>query len=289
MIISYHCQGRLGNNIFQYIAVKIVQKYINDIYKYDKCQYEFNRRETIFSEFSYLQFYRLLKHCVINGRIEGMLSQFTSINWFFDGFFQFDEHIRENLDFVKSLFTEDNEDRINNDFRVCDIVKRIYENKVSFNPDDIVTHVRLDDFKNGNIILDWKYVTNIMKGEGKIYKQGEIMGKIYVVVDKLKSEYELDYIRGMLSDIPFKLISNTDMFKDLAYLWYAPNLICNNSTFCWLGYIFGENKKSWMPKNLMLNPPQHFETVKPETIVYEWNTWTWVKRQETLEKKELKE
>ena len=129
MIISYHCQGRLGNNIFQYIAVKIVQKYVNDIYKFDKCKYEFNHREMVFSEFQYLQLYGLLKHCLTNGRIEGMLSQFTSINWFFDGFFQFDEHIRENLVFVKSLFTEDNEEKINNDFRVCDIVKKIHENK----------------------------------------------------------------------------------------------------------------------------------------------------------------
>ena len=287
MIISYHCQGRLGNNIFQYIAVKVVQKYINDIYKFDKCNYEFNHRESIFSEFQYLQFYHLLKHCLTNGRIEGILSQFTSINWFFDGFFQFDEHIRDNLDFVKSLFTEDNEERINNEFRVCDIVKRIQENKVSFHPDDIVTHVRLDDFKNGNNILDWKYVVYIMKGESKIYKQGETMGKIYVVVDKLKGEFEYDYIKEMLLATPFKLITNEDMFKDLAYLWYAPNLICNNSTFCWLGYIFGENKKSWMPKNLRLNPPQHFETVKQETIVYEWNTWKWVKNEALEEKKKM--
>jgi hypothetical protein len=113
-------------------------------------------------------------------------------------------------------------------------------------------------------ILDHKNVSEIVKESG-------LKGKVYAVCDKLKKDFEKKYMDDFKKDTDFTLVSNDDMFEDLAYLWYAPNLICNNSTFCWIAGILGECKKSWCPVNKGRHPPQSFERVKEDTIIYDWN------------------
>jgi hypothetical protein len=227
MIISYHAQGRLGNNIFQYIAVKVIQKYVRELVGIE-CSYEFmskdeanKRRLNWFNEFQFKQLYSIISSLETEKKLY-YLKSFLENNWFFDGFYQFDYHIRDNLDYIREIFTEDNEDIINDSYRVCDIVKGINKYNIDFNNNDIVTHVRLDDFLNGGIVMDHKCVTKIINGI-------ENKGEVYVVSDKIKTPFEIKYMKEFKGD--YKLISNTDMFKDLAYLWKAPNLICNNSTF----------------------------------------------------------
>jgi hypothetical protein len=266
MIISYHAQGRLGNNIFEYIAVKVIQKYVRELGI--ECNYEFMSKDEAnkrgfrwFNEFQFKPLYSII--ISLGEDKKTYLKPFLEGNWFFDGFYQFDYHIRDNLPYIRSLFTEDNEERINDNYRVCDIVKGINMYEIKFNNNDIVTHVRLDDFSNGGIVMDHKYVTKIINGI-------ENKGQVYVVCDKIKTPFEIKYMKEFNEKVNYKLISNEDMFKDLAYLWKAPNLICNNSTFCWIAAIFGDHKKVWMPKNIGLNPPQSFEKIKEGDDVYEW-------------------
>ncbi len=268
MVISYHAQGRLGNNIFQYIAVKVIQKYVRELGV--ECSYEFmskdeaiKRRLNWFSEFQFKQLYSIISS--LGEEKKTYLKPFLEGNWFFDGFYQFDYHIKDNLDYIRELFSEDNEERINDTYRVCDIVKGVNKYKIEFKKNDIVTHVRLDDFLNGGIVMDHKCVSKIIKGI-------ENNGDIYVVCDKIKTPFEIKYMKEFKEDVKYKLISSDDMFKDLAYLWKAPNLICNNSTFCWIAAIFGDHKRIWIPKNIGLNPPQFFEKIRDGDIVYGWNT-----------------
>lgn len=260
MIISYHAQGRLGNNIFQYIAVKIIQKYLR-ILGFEST-YEYNKRTNWFTEYNYLKLYELLVRATFDKEYLVYFKDLVSKDLFFDGFYQFDYHILKERDFIRSLFTPENEERINDNYRVCDIVNNVLKYKPSFNPEDIVTHVRLDDFINVGIIKH-QTISNIIKNSG-------LKGKVYVVCDKLRNEFEKKYISDFKKDTNFTLISNEDMFKDLAYLWYAPNLLCNNSTFCWISGILGNCNKSWCPANKGKSPPQNFERVKEDTIVYDW-------------------
>ncbi len=268
MIISYHAQGRLGNNIFEYLAVKVIQKYVISLNI--ECSYEFMSKDEAnkrgfrwFNEFQFKQLYSIISS--LGGEKEKYLKPFLEYNWFFDGFYQFDYHIRDNLPYIRGLFTEDNFERINNTYRVCDIVKGINKYNINFNDNDIVTHVRLDDFLNGGIVMDHNCVSNIIKN---IKNKGEV----YVVCDKIKTPFEIKYMKSFKDKINYKLISNEDIFNDLAYLWKAPNLICNNSTFCWIAAIFGDHNKVWIPNNKGLNPPQHFEKIRDRDEVYEWNT-----------------
>ena len=261
MIINSFIQGRLGNNIFQYIAVKVIQKYVRELGV--ECNYEYGLKYNMFSELHYKELYLLLKQALLDTEKKQFLKGFLQNNFTLDGFYQFDFHIRDNLEYIRGLFTEYNEERINDSYRVCDIVKGINKYEIKFNDNDIITHVRLDDFLNGGIVMDHKSVSKIIKN---IKNKGEI----YVVSDKIKTSFEVKYMTDFKSETNYKLISNEDMFKDLAYLWKAPNLICNNSTFCWIAAIFGEHNKVWIPKNIGLNPPQHFEKIRDCDEVYEW-------------------
>lgn len=267
MIIVTHQQGRLGNNIFQYIAVKVIQKYVRELGV--ECSYEFMSKEEAnkrgfswFNEYQFKQLYSIISS--LGEEKKAYLKPFLEGNWFFDGFYQFDYHIKDNLDYIRGLFTEDNEERINDNYRVCDIVKSINKYNITFKDNDIITHVRLDDFQNGGIVMDHKCISNIINSVRN-------KGDVYVVCDKIKTPFEIKYMKEFKEDVKYKLISSDDMFKDLAYLWKSPNLICNNSTFCWIAAIFGDHNSVWIPKNLGLNPPQHFERIRDDDVVFEWN------------------
>ena len=261
MFISYHAQGRLGNNIFQYIAVKVVQKYVRELGT--ECEYVYNQRSTFFTEFNFKQLYMLLKECILNKKDMIYINGFLNRDWFFDGFYQFDYHILENRDYIGSLFTLENTERINDNYRVCDIVEAVNKYKLTFPDDSVVTHVRLDDFSNIVDFNSLKYILNPFKN-------------VYIVVDKLKKDWErkyMDEFKDMVKHKNVNIINNDDMFKDLAYLWFAPNLVCNNSTFCWVAGILGDCKNSWCPRNLNHHPPQSFERVKDDTVIFDWNTY----------------
>jgi hypothetical protein len=60
------------------------------------------------------------------------LIHFLNNDWFFDGFYQFDYHIINEREFIRSLFTSENEERINDNYRVCDIINNIMKYKVPF-------------------------------------------------------------------------------------------------------------------------------------------------------------
>ena len=92
MIISAHRQGRFGNNIFQYIAVKVIQKYVRELGV--ECNYEFmskdeanKRRLSWFNEFQFKQLYSIISSFETEKKLY-YLKAFLENNWFFDGFYQ---------------------------------------------------------------------------------------------------------------------------------------------------------------------------------------------------------
>ena len=65
MIISFHPQGRLGNNIFEYLAVKVIQKYVKSLDI--ECSYEFMSKDESnkrgfrwFNEYQFKQLYSII-------------------------------------------------------------------------------------------------------------------------------------------------------------------------------------------------------------------------------------
>ena len=260
MFISYKVQGRFGNNVFQYIATKLLITILNDIGI--KCEYKYNQTENarMLSEFQYLQ---ILQTIIINPPVAHTI---FSSNIFLDGFFQFQEHILTFLNIIKQFFYDGNSDKINDTYSVKDFVSEIKKCKKSFNENDIVTHVRLDDFKQSSVIINHSSIIKLIK-DIQLNIRG---GKVYVVVDKLKEQYEKDYISSLVKELNSEIISNENMFDDLASLWFAPNLVCNNSSFCWIAGILGEAKKTWTPKQKNVHICQTIEKVRTDSTVYDW-------------------
>jgi hypothetical protein len=257
MEVSYKVQGRLGNNIFQYIATKLlISLYHKPLkYVYNKTNYLL-----MLSEFVYLHFLR-------NSNGNNVLDGF-----YLDGFFQFHEHIIPNINLIQSFFTVDNHDRLNDNYTVFEFISNIHKNKVKLFENDIVTHVRLDDFKTsgGNTIMHYKSIINVIQS----IQKDKPDGKVYVVVDKCKQQFEIDYMEGFKKELDIIIISHPDdLFKDLAYLWYAPNLVCNNSSFCWIAGILGTSTQTWMPKNKKHHICQTIEKVRENSIIYDWEIY----------------
>jgi hypothetical protein len=53
----------------------------------------------------------------------------------------------------------------------------------------------------------------------------------------------------------------------MSRIYHATNILCSNSTFCWIPALLGKSKNNWMPdKNTCLN--QNFYKINKDTRLY---------------------
>ena len=230
MSVSYNLNGRFGNNLFQYFAAKVIAKYTNKKYIY----------KTLFSNvISDSNFEEIYNKCKTD-------SSYLEGDIYLNGYFQTTYWINNEKEYIQSLLTIDNEDRINDVFKVKDIVEGYNKlEKTIINEDDLVVHIRLDDFYhqgyNSEVIHPLflrEYILDIMKG----YK------RCIFIVDKLKREWEEEYMKIMLT-IPNSKILTNDMLTDFLILFYSRNLVLCRSTFAWIATLISPyNIHVWFPE-----------------------------------------
>jgi hypothetical protein len=234
-MISYSLMGRFGNNLFQYFAMKIIQKYTNDEYVFlqsNMCdQVEIN-------DANYREHYEKL--------VKGS-DHLKGKNILIHGYFQFDQHLLNEKKYVVGLFSADNNDRINYDYLVSQVYDYVSHYKNPFIEGDLVVHLRLDDFKyQGEIIKPECYDKVI---ESYPYTT------LYIVCDVLRYQYEFDYFDHFKKYKYVHLCGK--QIEDFARLYYAPNLVVSCSTFSWIAGFLGHSKNSWLPNKLQ-QPHQSF-------------------------------
>ena len=142
MSISYFVSGRFGNNLFQYFATKVLGKILNKEYVFNGSKKPLSRgvnNEKIkidnLTEVDDEKFNEIISNS--GSSIEGDI--------YVVGFFQTQDWITLYRDYIQSLFTEENMDRINDDYTISHIVKHV--SKIKPVRDDIlIVHLRLDDF-----------------------------------------------------------------------------------------------------------------------------------------------
>ncbi len=235
MKISYKVSGRFGNNFFQYIATKIIQK---ELVKNNKSvEYVFDsplEDAFIITDSNYFQ--------VLNN-----ISSICNENVYLDGYFQFDEHIIKNKDYINSVINSYNNEKINSNVNVSFLTTKLKETLYLYKDEDVVLHIRLDDFIGDRLVMKPEMYIDIIS----TLKEGS---NIIIVIDKIKYSWEAEYIR-MIYEYATKVkgftvsISSDDMFKDFCKLYYAPNLISSNSTFSYLAGLLGTHNNSWCPVN----------------------------------------
>ncbi len=245
MNISYRIDGRFGNNLFQYFATKIIQHIcLNKGYK---LTYNFNsqsQNSIIIKDLDYLSY--------LND--EEQLEKLKDKNIYLDGYFQYDCHIIKYKEYIRSIFSIDNTEKINHKTTISDICQTIkdhaYYSEMLSN--SIVIHIRLDDFFNERIVVKHDcYIDTVQK---LLSRSKNKFNKFTIVVDKLKYPLEHMYIMNLVNDLKkhnllIDIENNDNMLIDFAKLYWAKYFISSNSTFSYLAGLLGEHKLSYCAKN----------------------------------------
>lgn len=241
MSISYFVSGRFGNNLFQYFATKVLCKILNKEYVFNGSKTPLTRGENKIEnmvEVDEEKFNEIIsKKEYLTPLIEG--------NIYVIGFFQTQDWITLHREYIQSLFTEENMDRINDDYTISRIVKHV--SKIKPVRDDIlIVHLRLDDFfhnaHNSEVIHPKSIIEEINKIEG--------INKVMFISDTLKKPWELSYVNHLTYSVKNSIAISNSLLTDFGLLYKARNLMLCRSTLGWIaGILSTENKRNWFPLN----------------------------------------
>ncbi len=242
MSISYFVSGRFGNNLFQYFATKVLGKILNKEYVFNGSKKPLSRginNEKIkvdnLTEVDEEKFNEIISNK--GSSIEGDI--------YVVGFFQTQDWITLYRDYIQSLFTEENMDRINDDYTISRIVKHV--NTIKPVRDDIlIVHLRLDDFfhnaYNSEVIHPKSIIDEINKIEG--------INKVMFISDTLKRPWELSYVNHLTNSVKNSIAISNSLLTDFGLLYKAKNIMLCRSTLGWIaGILSTENKRNWFPLN----------------------------------------
>ena len=288
--ISFATSGRFGNAVFEYIATRVIQHYLNCInpeiqYEY-KWMYHitYTKYNDVYSDKShpdvdiherdFFTVYNIIKSGI------NPFEQSERGHIYLNGWFQFDTHILENRDLIRSWFSLTNTDHISQSIRVCDLVQVVQlvkegRKEVPFTEQDVVVHVRLDDFKmNGHdsiIIHSKSYIELFQTIE---QKNGET--RFVLICDKVKHSFEQEYMKQLLqSEFEIVPVIGNHMFVDFAMMCCAKRLVCSNSTFSWIAMLFGDNTENWFPELQGEFPNQQIERLDRKSQLYKYKFLKW--------------
>ncbi len=231
-IVYFHSKGRFTNNLFQYFAAQIVKRILN---------YDFVSLDTSNSE--------LIKNscCVIDDKkfkqihSDTFLTSIdTSKNIYLDGYFQRSEIFTHYRDYIKSLIHENNLDRfgILYNYRICELISPL-KNSKSPGKNDLVMHIRLDDFLDDLQIFDPSFLKEIIS---KIQYD-----ELYIVCDKLKQEWEYKYMAHFLDLQP--ILISASLLEDFNFMRRSTKILTSASTLSWMAAFLGDAEEVHIPYN----------------------------------------
>lgn len=252
MSVSYCVNGRFANNLIQYFAAKVLCKLTGKEYVYN-----LKTHSHALGDHAFIQVYNNLKNN--NWSIEG--------NILLNSFYQSKEWIFPEVDFLKTLITIDNQDRINDSYRICDIAQALNNFKMELTDDDLIIHIRLDDFfhqgANSDVIDPYSLIelVNSLKFKNNI-----------LICDKLRFDWEHNYINLLLENIPNSKLLNNDLLTDFSIMYYAKNIVVSRSTFSWISSILSPHvTNSWFPLRNFICMIQTIDRINDKTIHYRPN------------------
>jgi len=242
MSISFFVSGRFGNNLFQYFSTKVLGKILNKEYVFNGSKKPLSRgvnNEKInvanLTEVDDEKFNEIISDK--NSSIEGDI--------YVVGFFQTQDWITLYRDYIQCLFTEENMDRINDNYTISRIVKHV--NTIKPIRDDIlIVHLRLDDFfhnaHNSEVVHPKSIIDEINKIEG--------INKVMFISDTLKQPWELSYVNHLTYSVKNSIAISNSLLTDFGLLYKAKNIMLCRSTLGWIaGILSTENKRNWFPAN----------------------------------------
>ncbi len=270
-VIYFKLNGRFGNNIFQYFAAEIIKK----IYNYDFVKIFNNEQD--FNEIVVIDdsLFKKIGNEYIKGNIsnidsfDGFPSINTSKNILMDGYFQHSEIFYHFRDYILRIFNKDNRNLINKSYSISDIVNHNISHCIIPEKNDLVVHIRLDDFVGDLQIFDPQQLIEIIK---KINYDD-----LYIVCDKLNKDWEINYINKFNHLNP--IFISYSMLDDFKFIMKANKILVSASTFSWLAAFFGEAEEVHIPYNTFHGGEesnnQNLDKFNEKCIVYKnmkyWN------------------
>jgi hypothetical protein len=233
--VKFFIEGTFEENLFKYFAAEIIKK----IYNYNKTEptrvinFEFN---TIINDEHFIK--------ITDEYMKGNIIPIdTSKDIQLIGFFQRSDIFVHEREYLRSLFTEDNENYMSNRIKISNIFK--YKSKYSNYPtkDDITIHIRLRDFYNKeqktSQIYDPSYIKNIL--------QSISYDKLYIVCEQATEEWEKGYLKEFDSLNPEYIIGT--LGDEFDFLLNSERLLTSASILGWLAAFLGKAKEVHIPYN----------------------------------------
>jgi hypothetical protein len=261
MSISYYISGRFGNNLFQYFATKVLGKILNKEYIFNDSKKPLTRDSNN-------------EKIKVDNMVEIDEEKFNDIiskneyliegNIYVIGFFQTQDWITLYKDYIQSLFTEENTDRINNEYTISGIFKIV--NKINPVRDDIlIVHLRLDDFlhniRNSEVIHPDSIIETIKGIDG--------INKVIFISDKIKRSWEMSYIKYLMNNVKNSTSVTNSLITDFGIMYKAKKIMFCRSTLGWIaGILSKENTSNWFPINKEFKH-QTVNKINENTIVFE--------------------
>lgn len=220
-IVYYKIDGRFANNIFQYFASEIIRK----IFNYNEVKIlPYNPGDCL-----YIDNAKFKEICDLD--IQGKkydISEYKNI--YMDGFFQRSEIFLHYKDYIMSIFNENNTAKINHSICIRDIV--LYNTKhIVPSENDLVMHLRLDDFKLTKEVFESEGLKDILKTISFV--------NLYIVCDNVKQQWEQDYINNFKQFNPIILSGN--ILDDFNLMKTCKRLMISASTYSWMASYLNKN------------------------------------------------
>lgn len=237
--------GRFGNNLIQYCTACIFHiLFGHEIVHYSsmcKDAYEIHDEDPLFESLrNFLRLGDFSKEVL-------KTHPFAKRDILLHGFFQQSDLLLLFRKEILNLFTESNIDFISHAIRVCDVVKT----KGLAKPNELVVHVRLDDFENENqsyILHPRVYLQQIRK----------LSSPIRIISQKPKQFAEELYFALFEEFHP--TVQYSSLLEDFATLRDSSTFILSNSTFAWCAAFLGHQKR-YIPQ-INCWPNQKLETIE---------------------------
>jgi hypothetical protein len=256
MSISYCVGGRFANNLIQYFATKVLCRLTGKEYKYK----EITNKQRLIGDLEYVSIYNDIKEKGIT--IEGDI--------LLTGFYQSKEWMFPEREYLKSLITIENEDRINDTYKVSDLAREIKEHNNTLSDDELVIHVRLDDYFHQG------YNSDVIHPQSLIQYVNTLGFKSHTIVcDHLRFDWERKYIEKLLNNIPNSKVTTNSLLTDFCIMYYAKNIVVSRSTFSWMSPILSPyTERSWFPLRSIQCKIQTIDSINNNTVNYTPNYLT---------------
>lgn len=221
--LSYKVQGRFGNNLIQYCIAKLLCKLFGHTL--------ISRKERNALSLTDIEWPELASFLVKHQHEPAKLRRhrYAKVSLTLDGYFQHSEILVAFRPFFQSLFTSSNPDALTPTLKITDIATALQRVPPL---DEIVVHLRLDDFKgagpNGSsVILHPSWYQNLLDSI-----RSSSSRPIRIVYDRKGGQEEDAYLSTFQRYAP--ILQSSDALTDFATLANAKTLVSSNSTFSWM-------------------------------------------------------